>query len=148
MSDIRHRVGINAAIGEVYDALGTREGLAQWWTRDIEGESTPGGMLDFRFGGPDRAAVMEVVELVAPTRVAWRCVGGPAEWIGTTITFDLATDGDETVVLFTHGGWSQAGEFMSHCSTKWAYFLLGMKDGFEGGKAAPWPDDKHISSWA
>jgi MFS family permease len=25
--------------------------------------------------------------------------------------------------------------------------LLGLKDGFEGGKATPFPDDEHISSW-
>ena len=31
--------------------------------------------------------------------------------------------------------------------TKWAYFLLGLNDDFEGGKATPFPDDEHISSW-
>ena len=36
---------------------------------------------------------------------------------------------------------------MGHCSTKWAYFLLGLKAGLEGGKATPWPDDMPISSW-
>jgi hypothetical protein len=28
--------------------------------------------------------------------VAWRCVQGPDEWVGTMITCDLSTDGVET----------------------------------------------------
>ena len=36
---------------------------------------------------------------------------------------------------------------MFHCSTKWAYFLLGLKASLEGGKATPFPGDLQISSW-
>ena len=63
MPDIRNRVGVNAPIEEVYEAIATRQGLAQWWTHDVEGDDEVGGRLDFRFGGPDRVAVMEVVEV-------------------------------------------------------------------------------------
>ena len=38
MYDIGHRVGMNAPLSEVYEALATREGVARWWTRDVEGE--------------------------------------------------------------------------------------------------------------
>ena len=38
MPDIRNRVGVNAAIEEVYEAIATREGLSQWWTNDVVGE--------------------------------------------------------------------------------------------------------------
>ncbi len=36
---------------------------------------------------------------------------------------------------------------MAHCSTKWGYFLLGLKNGLEGGKATRYPEDMKISSW-
>ena len=36
---------------------------------------------------------------------------------------------------------------MHHCSTKWAYFLLGLKSGLEGGAATPYPGDMAISTW-
>ncbi len=147
MYDIGHRVGMNAPLGEVYEALATREGVARWWTRDVEGESKPGGRLAFGFGHPEPWVAMEVVELVPLTRVQWRCVEGPDEWKGTTITFDLKASGDETTVLFTHAGWREPVEFMQHCSTKWGYFLLGLKAGFEDGKATPWPNDMPVSSW-
>ena len=53
----------------------------------------------------------------------------------------------ETVLLFTHADWREPVEFMHHCSTKWAYFLLGLKAGFEGGSATPYPGDMAISRW-
>jgi uncharacterized protein YndB with AHSA1/START domain len=147
MNDIRHRVGIDAPIAEVYDAIATAAGTAQWWTRDVTGESTVGGALTFSFGGPERSATMELVELTPPDRIVWRCVHGPDEWIGLTFTFDLRADGDETVLLFTNDGWAEPVEFMHHCTTAWGYYLLSLKHGLEGSKATPWPDNEKISSW-
>ena len=151
MVDIRHRVGITAPAGRVYQALATRDGLSGWWTRDVRGTSEAGGKLEFFFGGSEPAAVMEVIDLVPDRRVAWRCVEGPDEWVGTSLTFDLAPGGGdgETVLRFSHADWREPTELMSHCSTKWAYFMLGLRAGLEGGGGAamPYPDDMKISSW-
>lgn len=147
MADIRHRVGISAPREQVYEALATREGLARWWTRDTAGDDSAGSKLEFFFGQPEPAAIMEVTGRVPGQRVAWRCVQGPDEWVGTTLTFDVSESGGETVVLFTHADWREPVEFMHHCSTKWAYYLLGMKAGLEGGSATPFPVDMAISSW-
>lgn len=147
MADIRHRVGIAAPQGQVYDALATKAGLAGWWTRNVTGEPEVGGKLEFFFGQPEPAAVMEVTDLVPGQRVAWRCVQGPDEWVDTVLSFDLSESGGETVVLFTHADWREPAGFMHHCSTKWAYYLLGMKAGLEGGPATPFPVDMAISSW-
>jgi uncharacterized protein YndB with AHSA1/START domain len=145
MADIRHRVGIGASPDATYQALSTTEGLSGWWTRKVEGDPAIGGRLRFLFG--DDATAMEVTELVPGQRVAWRCVEGPGEWVGTDLIFDLSTSGSETVVLFTQAGWREPVPFMHHCSTKWAVFLLGLKAGLEGGAATPFPDDQAISSW-
>ena len=90
---------------------------------------------------------MKVVALDPGRRVLWEVVDGPAEWIGTTVSFDLTQDGDFTVLLFKHGGWREPVEFMSHCSTKWATFLMSLKALVETGKAAPYPNDVHIDNW-
>jgi uncharacterized protein YndB with AHSA1/START domain len=147
MADIRHRVGIAAPQERVYEALATKEGLSRWWTRDVEGDPVPGGTLRFFFGTPEPSAIMEVIDLVPDRHVGWRCVGGPDEWVGTTLTFDLKPAEGETVVLFTHADWREPVEFMHHCSTKWAYFLIGLKAGLEGGEATPYPGEMKISSW-
>jgi uncharacterized protein YndB with AHSA1/START domain len=147
MPDIRHRVGIDATVESVYEKIASREGIASWWSRDVDGESRPGGHLTFWFGRPEPAAVMEVVDLTAPRHVGWRCVEGPDEWVGTTVDFEVKRSGEETALVFTHADWPEPVEFMHHCSTKWAYFLLGLKAGLEGGKATPSPEDMKISSW-
>ena len=147
MAAIRHRVGVSAPLTDVYDALSTPEGVATWWTRDASGDSTVGGKLAVGFGGPKPAAIFELAELNPPERVAWRCLEGPSEWPGTTIEFDLRRQDDETVVVFRHDGWQEPVEFMHHCSTSWAYFLISLKHALMGGQATPWPDNERISTW-
>jgi uncharacterized protein YndB with AHSA1/START domain len=146
MTHITHRIGIAAPQQHVHRALATTDGVASWWTRDAAGDAAEGGKLLLYFGGREPRVVIEVVE-VSADRVVWRCLDGPAEWLDTTITFALDHHDDETVVAFTHDGWREAVPFQAHCSTKWAYFLLGLKAMLEGGDATPFPGDLQISSW-
>ena len=142
MPDIRHRVAISAPLAGVYEAVATAEGISEWWTRDgVRGESSEGSRLQFFFGQPEPAAVMEVTRLDPGGHVSWACVEGADEWVGTTIAFDLTRQGDETVVLFTHAGRREPVEFMAHCSARWAYFLFSLKSYQETGKGTPFPDD-------
>ena len=82
MPDIRHRVGIAATRHRVYEMLATKDGLAEFWTTHVEGDSEVGGKLSFFFGRPQPGAVMEVLELSPDDRVQWRCVEGAREWVG------------------------------------------------------------------
>ena len=145
MVDIRHRIGVKDATPEkVYEALTTVPGLAGWWTDDTSGSGEIGGVLEFRFppvGGFD----MEVLEAVPARRVTWRVVNGPPEWIETTVDWELRQDGDYTIVLFKHQGWKEPVEFMHHCSTKWATYLMSLKSLVETGAGAPSPRDVHVS---
>ncbi len=146
MVDILHRVGVVAPIEKVYRALATPEGLAEWWTRETSGASEVGGKLGFRFGdvgGFD----MEILELDPEGHVRWRVIDGPQEWIGTEIDWRLEQRDDYTIVLFAHEGWSEPVEFMHHCSTKWATFLMSLKELVETGTGRPAPDDVQISDW-
>jgi uncharacterized protein YndB with AHSA1/START domain len=146
MVDILHRIGVKASSPEeVYNALTTISGLADWWTTDTRGQSAVGGVLEFRFpvGGFD----MEVLELRPLERVSWRVIDGPEEWIGTRINWDLHQNGEHTIVLFTHQGWKEPVEFMYHCSTKWGSFLMSLKSLVETGTGAPAPGDVQISDW-
>jgi uncharacterized protein YndB with AHSA1/START domain len=142
MPDIRHRVAISAPLESVYDAVATSEGISKWWTRDgVRGESSEGQKLEFFFNQPEPAAVMEVTRLSPDGHVNWNCVDGEEEWVGTTLSFDLDRNEDETVVLFSHADWRKPSEFMAHCSARWAYFLLSLKSLLETGKGTPFPED-------
>ena len=142
MPDIKHRVVVRAPLANVYTAIATKEGLSNWWTRDgVRGESSIGSQLEFYFDGPEPAAVMRVKQLDERGHVSWGCVAGADEWIGTSLNFDLRSGDGETVVMFAHADWREPGEFMAHCSARWAYFMLSAKRLVETGAGTPFPDD-------
>jgi len=146
MTDIHHSVGVKSPSTDgVYAALSTIDGLSGWWTTDTTGDPGVGGKIAFRFppGGFD----MEVIELVPGERVRWRVVDGPPEWIGTIIDWRLSRRDDHTIILFSHEGWAEPVDFLYHCSTKWASYLLSLKALVETGKGSPSPDDVKITDW-
>ncbi|MEZ0094012.1 SRPBCC domain-containing protein [Streptacidiphilus sp. EB129] len=145
MVDILHRIGVTSSPDEVYGALTTVGGLASWWTEDTDGDGAVGGVLRFRFvaGGFD----MKVLETRPAELVLWEVVDGPEEWIGTQVRFELKQEDGFTIVLFRHEGWKEPVEFMYHCSTKWATFLMSLKRLLETGRGEPAPDDVKISNW-
>ena len=138
MPDILHRVGINAKPERVFAALATLEGVKGWWVTTATGDATEGGTIDFGF------CVMQVTEAKPGAHVHWRCTGGPDEWLGTEVVFQLKWERDQTFVLFKHAKWREPVEFMHHCSTKWATFLLSLRERVETGAGRPAPYDLKI----
>ena len=148
--DILHRVGIKASSEKVYNALATIDGIAGWWTTNTQGDSRVGGLIKFRFSRDGREIGgfdAKVVELRPAERVVWQVLEGPQEWVGTKISFDLKQEDGYAIVLFKHSGWKEPVEFMHHCSTKWAVFLLSLKSLLETGKGAPAPNEIKLDSW-
>jgi uncharacterized protein YndB with AHSA1/START domain len=147
MVDILHRVGATASPDAVYAALTTIDGLAGWWTEDTKGD---GDVIRFRFEGAptDPAGFdMAVLETKPGELVRWEVVDGPEEWIGTEIRFELKQEDGWTIILFSHEGWKEPVEFMHHCSTKWATFLMSLKQFVETGTGEPAPNDVKVSNW-
>ena len=147
MVDIIHRVGIKAPLARVYEALATVEGVAGWWTEETTGESKPGGTVQvlFRSHGEEKGRMSFEVRKLSPNReVHWRFTAGPAEWLGTDVTFSLSQQGEQTLILFGHRNWREPVEFMAHCSMKWATFLLSLREVAETGKGRPFPYDLSI----
>jgi len=145
MVEILHRIGVTSAPEKVYAALTTVDGLAGWWTEDTHGDGDPGGVLRFRFEPGD--VDMKVLDAQPGELVLWEVVDGPEEWIGTRVRFELKQRDGFTIVLFRHEGWAEPVEFMYHCSTKWATFLLSLKRLVETGAGEPAPRDVKISDW-
>lgn len=138
MVDILHRVGINSKPEQVFAAIATIEGLADWWTTETKGNPSKGGTIDFGF------CQMQVVASDPGKLVHWTCTGGPPEWVGTEVTFALQWKNEQTFVMFKHAGWKEPVEFMHHCSTKWAVFLMSLKNWIEREEGRPHPYDVKI----
>jgi uncharacterized protein YndB with AHSA1/START domain len=151
MVDIIHRIGIKAPVAQVFSAITTLEGLANWWTEDVSGDAGVGGKIEFCFltktGDLLGKMVMEVQDLGENKDVRWRCVEGPEEWVGTDITFQLSEQDGQIIVLFGHRNWREAVEATYHCSMKWATFLLSLREYVETGTGKPSPHDLKIDNW-
>ncbi len=138
MPDILQRVGIVVPPERVYSALTTLEGLRNWWTLEAAGNPATGGVIHFGF------CDMQVAEARPSDLVHWRCTRGPAEWVGTEVLFRLVWRDNQTFVIFRHANWKESVEFMHHCSTKWATFLLSLRDWLERNEGRPAPYDRKL----
>lgn len=151
MADIIHRVGVKAPVAKVFGALASIDGLSNWWTRETSGGTEPGQVIEFKFRNDDGSIKgemhMQVTKIESANAVHWRCQSGPPDWIGTSLTFELKQEGEYTILLFGHRNWESASESMAHCSTKWATFLLSLRDYVEKGRGKPAPEDIKIDNW-
>ena len=97
---------------------------------------------------PSAASTWRSSSSSRPSASAGEVVDGPEEWIGTDDRASSCAQDDEyTIVLFRHEGWREPVEFMHHCSTKWATFLMSLKKHVETGQGEPAPRDVQISNW-
>jgi len=142
MTTIYHQVGIKASLNDVYKAIATTEGVTDWWTATT-GNAESGGELEFSFDG--NSVKVKVTDNTPDKYVEWTVIGEAGEWLDTRICFDLEELEDQVMVNFQHADWQQATEMLAHCSTKWAVFLLSLKDYLETGAGKPFPHDTHIN---
>lgn len=142
MAGIHHQIGVKVDIKKVYSALTTLDGLSSWWSKTT-GDTKIDGELKFHFD--DVTLEMTTLELVPDKKVVWQCLEKDGEWKDTIITFELEEAYEQVFVNFSHSQWNEQSKFCSHCSTKWAVFLLSLKDYLEKGKGQPFPDDVHIN---
>jgi len=137
MATILLRVPLDAKPGAAYDAVASSEGVNGWWSNHTEGPDGVGSTMKVGFPDAPMTFDFEVVEDVAGERVAWKCLAGPPEWIGTEITFGIQTQGGETSVLFAHDGWSTTKESFPFIAYSWAQILPRLKKLAETGESDP-----------
>jgi len=140
--DILHQLLIEAPPAAVYRCLTEPDGLAGWWTADVEAEPELGSVASFGFDDRNTVFKMKIEELTAGEFVRWHCVGGHPEWEHTEITFDLSVDeGDDTAgattLYFAHRGWESTDGILATCSYAWAGYLTSLKAYVETGTGDP-----------
>lgn len=142
MATIYHQVGIKASLNDVYKAIATTEGVTGWWT-DTSGDAESGGKLVFSFG--EHRVHATVTGNTPDKYIEWTVGGDAGEWLDTRICFELEEIEDQVMVNFHHTDWKAETPFLAHCSTKWAVFMLSLKDYLETGTGKPFPHDIHIN---
>jgi uncharacterized protein YndB with AHSA1/START domain len=142
MAAIKHLYHIQASKQEIFEAISTIEGLKNWWTADVTGDSQPGGIMAFRFngGGVD----FKVTELKENELVAWECVAGHADWIGTSITFYLDQNEGKTRIRFNHENWQETGDSYAACNFSWSRYLQSLRQLCQTGVGAAFGSKQYV----
>ena len=140
MAAIKHYLLIKSPPGKVYQALTTRDGISNWWTKQTEIGDEVGDINSFDFG--DRYHnEMKITDLQLNKRVEWECIQGDKEWIGTTFIFYLEEKERNTILRFTHGNWKEETDFFAFCNYNWGYYMKSLAKYCEEGKGTPFREE-------
>lgn len=108
---------------DVFKAINNVRG---WWSGEVDGKSDRlGAEFTYRYKNMHKST-QKVTEFVPGKKVVWHVtdaelsfVKDKKEWIGTDIVFEIARDGRQTEVRFTHVGLVPAFECYGGCSGAW-----------------------------
>jgi hypothetical protein len=129
MNDFTTAFAVSQTPSMVFDAINNVRG---WWGEDVEGRTDKVGD-EFTFRVQDtHYSRIRVIELIPNEKVAWLVldnhmsfVQDQTEWVGTTISFEIASQGDQTEVRFAHLGLVPQYECFEVCSNAWGSLMRG-----------------------
>jgi len=139
MKTIHHVLDLAAPPERVFASLTTAEGLAGWWTTDVQAETAVGAVIDFTFDG-DFNPDMRITELERPVVVSWECVGGHEPWAANTFRFELEekVKGEETLLRFwQHYATELSDDAYGVYNFNWGYYLESLRQLVEIGTGKP-----------
>lgn len=132
MENYQYRFTTSHSPKYVYDLL---LDVKQWWSglfqETITGNSEKlGDEFSFEAGGGAHFSRQQLIELIPLEKIVWSVqeshlsfLNDPDEWNDTLISFDLFTEDNKTVVLFTHQGLAPEIECYDSCSSAWTQYL-------------------------
>ena len=135
MAKSSHRIRVHASPDRVYHALSTRDGLMGWFTGQVDGAVVEGRDVRLHFKGKESFGWH--LGQMKPDHVHWSCTEGPGSAKGTTVTYLLKSEGQDTVIECDHDGWPEGHEAFATCNTLWGVLIGRLKDYAETGKANP-----------
>ena len=120
---IRAQFTAQCAPEDVRRWLDNPTGIAGWWSDKVEGAA--GAVGDrFEVTFPTSPVVFELfVDEQSDERIEWHVPENPPWWRGTHIAFDLAVDGGQTTLLFTHRGFEPDDPIIEVITPAWVRFL-------------------------
>ncbi len=127
MNDFTVSFAVDRTPEEVFSAINNVRG---WWGEDVHGSSEQEGD-EFTYRVQDiHYSKLKVSELIPNEKIVWRVldnhmnfVEDQTEWVGTDISFEIARNGDQTEVHFTHLGLRPHHECFDVCSDAWGSLI-------------------------
>ncbi len=115
LGTIERELYVEATPETVFQVVSDPAHVKQWWSDDARYETVVGSPGEIMFADPDGGKVetFTVVEMRPPTRFSFRWTHpageDPAEGNSLLVTFDLAPQGDGTLVRFRETGFRERG---------------------------------------
>ena len=143
MKDYQKSFTVNEPVSEVYTAI-TRH-IADWWSNDLSGAAAQAGD-SFNIAFNNTRKTFQIAEAIPNERVVWKCIkahidmaslSNKSEWVGTTLIWTFAAEGQGTTLNFLHEGLNQSFECYDVCESGWDYFLTSLQLYLETGKGTP-----------
>jgi hypothetical protein len=133
VADILHALKVSGSADQIREALRSREALQAW-----HGCEVTGGDGEWRFAFEDGPTFRwQVVDRPGGDVVAWRCLEGPGDSVGTEAKFALSpSEKGRTLVELSHEGWPHRGGKYRECNTRWAVLLHQLRQHVEQGDGA------------
>ena len=141
-TDFSTTILVDQSPQEVFNAINNPRA---WWSEEIAGStSLPGDEFDYHFEDIHRCRI-RVLELLPGRKVVWLVLdnhfkpgifgqasptaagGGPvhqkAEWVDTTVVFEITTVQGKTQLGFTHFGLVPEYECFDACVNGWTHYV-------------------------
>ncbi|HEY7419003.1 MAG TPA: SRPBCC domain-containing protein [Ktedonobacteraceae bacterium] len=121
----------------VFAALTQQDEIVRWWAEEARVKPEVGSLGEFRFRPPAGVLQFEITELEEGSKVHWISRGGPPQWKGTSVIWQLMPVENGTKLAFTHDGFAQADGAYDLSRANWEYFLTSLQSYLETGKGTP-----------
>ena len=101
--------------------------VSKWWSKDYEGSSTKLND-EFVICHPDRHySKQKLIKVIPDKKVVWLVTDSKLNWIekdnyewtNTKMVFEITTNGNKTVLHFTHEGLVPEKECYARCEQGW-----------------------------
>ncbi|HLX90148.1 MAG TPA: SRPBCC domain-containing protein [Puia sp.] len=117
-------IELNKSANEVFKCLSE---VPKWWSKDYRGRSTNVGDEFIIQHGDLHYSRQRLIEIVPDKKVVWLVVDSRLswlendknEWTNTKMVFDVESNGDKTMIHFTHEGLAPGKECYERCEQGW-----------------------------
>lgn len=136
MDRIVHVLEIDTNPRQVFLALTLPDKLRQWWTTQVETDTTRAVL---RFGFDEAFSPhMRIEEQQQDREVTWHCVSGPDNWEESTLTFGLEGNDQSTLLTFVQDFAEEMSEVAyGRYNFNWGYYLDSLRLFCETGRGKP-----------
>jgi uncharacterized protein YndB with AHSA1/START domain len=137
MMTLSHQIRISAPPDRVYEAISTRDGVAGWFSANLDGTIGVDGEALLKATGHEPFR-WRFTELSPGSRLRWECTQGPGAAAGTAATFSLSPTADgRTQVDLDHDGFGESDPALATCNTLWGILLGHLKTYAETAVPSP-----------